>query len=128
MDTQSNIYIVGGTTGSLPGNTNSGGAGDGFIAKYDTSGNLLFVTQLGNSGQTYTFSSVAVDPSGDLYVGGLFSSNYAVGKFDSTGQLINVIPTSLLGVSVGTDLTGNLYIVGSNTSISPVANRRYKSR
>jgi hypothetical protein len=39
VDAGDNAYITGFTSGNLDGVTNSGGD-DGFIVKYDTSGNL----------------------------------------------------------------------------------------
>jgi len=47
--------------------------GDGFIAKYDTSGNLIYSTYIGGSGDD-AIQGIAVDPTGAAYVAGFTSS------------------------------------------------------
>ena len=67
VDTSGNIYVAGTTVGTFPGQV-SAGSSDGFLAKYDSSGNLVWVRQFGSTG----FESprdVAVDATG-IYVTG----------------------------------------------------------
>ena len=62
-----NAYVVGRTTGALPGQTNKGGW-DAFVRKYDASGNLKWTKQFGTSKIDSAYA-VAIYGSG-IYVGG----------------------------------------------------------
>jgi hypothetical protein len=138
-DATLNIYAANGTT-ILFTLTNIGGV-DGFVVKYDSSGTPLWARKLGgtNSGdEPYT---VCVDSSGNIIVGGTYSSNplniYAangttvsftlpnalngaeafVVKYDSSGT--PVWARRLAGTannnytqSVSTDSSGNIIVVG----------------
>lgn len=68
----SSTYIVGETLGSLPGFTNLG-SGDSFLARYDKSGTLKALDQIGTSGN---------DTAWDVAVTG--SQIYVVGSTDGT--------------------------------------------
>ena len=79
LDASGNAYITGITTsGDFPV-TNAGqgtlnGAQNAFVAEINASGTtMLFSTYLGGSGQDSAYS-VALDPSGDVYIGGTTSS------------------------------------------------------
>ena len=63
----SGIYVVGQTSGVLPGQDASGG-GDAFIRKYDTNGTEVWTRQFGTSSPDQA-DGVGVDVSG-VYVGG----------------------------------------------------------
>ncbi len=91
-DGKGGLYIAGGTSsGNLPtssasfqpafagGDPNSYQAGDGFVAKFDSSsGELLWVTYLGGSGNDIV-AGMALDPAGNIYVTGMTaSSNFPV--------------------------------------------------
>jgi len=67
-DGSGNIYVAGGTEGSFPGQTSSGGV-DAFIAKYDTSGNEIWTTQFG-TGDFDVVRAMVADGSGNMYVTG----------------------------------------------------------
>ena len=67
LDGSGNIYIAGETYGNLDGNTNQG-APDIFGARYDSSGNRLWLGVLGSAGKEYV-DRIAVDGI-DLYVAG----------------------------------------------------------
>ncbi len=76
VDPAGNAYITGNTTsGSLPLlsgiQTNYGGDQDGFIAKVDDLGNLVYTTFIGGS-EVETALDIAIDPAApfDIYVGG----------------------------------------------------------
>jgi len=61
------LYLTGTTEGTFPGQTNAGGS-DGFVAKFDLDGSLLWVTQFGT--RRYDLSSnVAADASGVYALG-----------------------------------------------------------
>ncbi len=69
VDGSGNVYVAGLTTGTLPGQT-SAGLTDAFVRKYDASGNELWTRQFGGSSYDYA-NDVAVDGSGNVYVGGI---------------------------------------------------------
>src|SRR5439155_11202445 len=75
VDSNGNIFVAGNFSGSSsfgPTNLNSvAGSEDIFVAKYDPDGTLVWAIQAGGSGSDYAYS-VAVDPSGNIYVGGFF--------------------------------------------------------
>lgn len=62
------VYITGTTTGSLLGLANAGGI-DYYLARYDTSGTLLMLTQRGTSADDYA-TGLAVGPGGNAWVVG----------------------------------------------------------
>jgi len=64
-----NLYVVGGTQGNLAGSFSSL-AQDSWIAKYDSSGNQLWIRQLGSEYLTAATNIVA-DDTGAIYVSGL---------------------------------------------------------
>lgn len=76
VDAGDNVHVVGEVTGSLHGRAYVGGVYDAFVAKYDTTGTWLwtnvFGAQVGVFGTSHTdiARSVAVDTSGNVYVGG----------------------------------------------------------
>ena len=67
-----NIFAANGTTVSFT-LTNSGGQ-DSFIVKYDSSGTPLWARRLGGAG-TDIANSVSTDSSGNVIVGGQYTSN-----------------------------------------------------
>ncbi len=125
-DGQGNAYITGYTTGSL--NEPNAGGYDGFVAKYDASGNAQWTHQFGTAGldQAYGISS---DGANGVYVAGSTTGNLGgpnaggfdafVRKYDVAG---NVQWTQQLGTSgndiaqaVSASKTGSVFVVG-NTS------------
>jgi hypothetical protein len=128
-DTSGNIYITGSTGGSLPGWTNLGGK-DIFLAKFDSSGNQIFVNQFGTNQDDVAYG-IAIDSSGNIYItgstGGTLGTTSAGGldiflaKFDYSG---NSIFTQQFGTNqddtgygVIADNSGNIYITGSTKGI-----------
>lgn len=75
VDAGGNIFIAGLTNGDLVG-TNAGNS-DMFVAKYDSTGTLVWTQQLGN-GSNDVARGVATDSSGNVYVTG-----YTGGSLDS---------------------------------------------
>ena len=67
-DSSGNIYVTGGTSGGLDGNTNSGSF-DIFIIKYNSSGTKQWTKQLGSSSQDEGYG-VTTDSSDNIYVTG----------------------------------------------------------
>lgn len=88
-DNASHIYTVGSTTGNLSG-VSLIGAQDGYLTKYDGSGNLLWIRPSGNLGATVFGRGISSDKFGTLYVSGStdgsFDGQTKQGTFD--GYLI----------------------------------------
>jgi Ca2+-binding RTX toxin-like protein len=98
------------------------------IAKYDTSGNQLWVTQLETPDNIY-YDQLKVDSAGNFYLTGInrASTSPVVAKYDSTGTELWVkdwrsgAATQQLGFAV--DSAGNVYLTGcaaeSNVPLGP---------
>ena len=102
-DSNGNVYITGGTDGSLAG-VNKGYV-DAWIAKYNTHGNLVWSKQIGTS-ELDVSDSVTTDSNGNVYItgwthgilGGVnqgFSDAW-IAKYNTHGNLVwsNQIGTS----------------------------------
>ena len=89
IDGSDNIFITGNFTGDADfdndgvfDDASSVGGEDIFLAKYDDTGDLLWVVSAGGSGSDEGFA-VAVDASGDAYITGYFSNS---ADFDGDGM------------------------------------------
>jgi hypothetical protein len=130
-DPSGNVYVAGGTTGSLAGP--NVGLYDGFVTKYDSEGNQLFSLQPGSSGYEEIFG-VRTDNQGNFYISGLTDSSLFgpmqsqqydafVAKYDSDGNQLwarqvgqNVqFPTFDLAVDPN---TGDVFISGPDVEAS----------
>jgi Lectin C-type domain/Beta-propeller repeat len=123
IDSSGNVYLAGYTEGSLSGP--QAGNGDAFLAKYDSSGNLLWMRQLGTT-QYEWYENVATDSFGNAYISGATYGSLGgplagaddtfLAKYDSNGMLLwkrQLGGSSWDGSrSVATDSSGNAYIVG----------------
>jgi hypothetical protein len=123
VDGAGNVYISGGTTGSL--GPQLAGQQDAFLSKYDSNGNLQWVRQLGTTADDYS-SATAADSLGNVFIagqtrgslGGTLSgtTDAFVSKFDSTGalqwtrQFGGAGSDAALGLS--TDGSNNVYVTG----------------
>src|SRR5581483_392971 len=76
-----------GTPSALPGDAVNGKA---FVAKYDASGNLLWVKGLVSSSSLQRGDSVATDSSGNIYV---------AGRFGGTATIASLMPAVANGTS-----------------------------
>jgi hypothetical protein len=105
-DAAGNVYITGYTTGPMAG-TNRGST-DVWVAKYDKTGNQLWIKQFGSSNSDQAYS-VVTDKEGNFYLSGdtggsLFSAKKSaeldtwVAKYDSNGN-------QLWGKQFGADVT-----------------------
>ena len=141
VDSSGNSYVTGyfnGTVDFDPGagvtNLTSAGSADGFIAKYDSSGGLVWAKNVG--GTNFDSSqSVAVDSSGNNYVTGYFngtadfdpdggvtnltsvgSVDVFIAKYDSSGGLVWAKGVGGTGAdngnSIQVDSSGNTYVTG----------------
>jgi hypothetical protein len=80
----SGVYVVGYTSGALPGQSSLGG-GDAFIRKYDPDGNELWTRQFGTA-STDDVSGVVADSSGVYVAGhtsGILPGQTRVGYWDA---------------------------------------------
>ena len=77
------VYVAGETRGTLPGQTSAGGA-DGFVRKYDASGNAVWTRQFGTSGSDDARGTFA-DSTGVYVAGktnGTLPAQTSAGNFD----------------------------------------------
>ena len=124
VDGLGNAYISGYTCGNL-GGPNTGGW-DAFLAKYDSSGSLLWTRQIGTTDLTES-NSVAVDGAGYVYISGWTDGNLGgtnadkmpdafLAKYDASGTVVWKRQTAMghiaYGNSVAVDGLGNAYMTG----------------
>ena len=150
-DTYGNVYITGNTS------TDSGIAtkgayqtsgdsvnGDAFLAKFNSSGSILWATYYGGSGDDEG-DAVAIDTSGNVYIAGettstsgiatsgAYQTSYTGGssfgdaflaKFSSSGNIIwatYYAENSVPYVNITTDVFNNIYITGTTISSSGIS-------
>jgi hypothetical protein len=127
IDANGNCYITGYFEGTATFGTTqlvSSGANDVFVAKYDTSGNFIWVRKFG--GAIYDYGeSISADLNGNIFITGRFvedprpqyyDSDIFVAKYNSVGNLV-WIKTALCnfdnsGHSISADSYGNSYVTG----------------
>ncbi|MBD2547124.1 SBBP repeat-containing protein [Planktothricoides raciborskii] len=123
VDAGDNVYLTGGTLGDL-GGANAGDE-DAWIAKYDSSGNQLWLQQFGTNFIDSSFD-VAVDSTGNVYLTGETSGNLGgtglgdvdawVAKYDPQGNQLwlQQFGTNTYDSSndVRVDAAGNVYLTG----------------
>ncbi|MBI4847413.1 MAG: SBBP repeat-containing protein [Nitrospirae bacterium] len=139
VDIDGNVYVTGYTFSDLFG-PHIGYDADFFIAKYNSSGTLLWGKHFGSVNRDYAQSIVA-DNNGYVYIAGwtngnLFGTNgsgpgtlwgddYFVAKYDTNGNLVwgrqyssNGNPDSLdRAFAVAVDAAGNVYATGSTSLV-----------
>jgi hypothetical protein len=122
-DSSGNVYITGWTLGSLGGP--NAGLDDGFLAKYDTNGNQLWIKQFGSAGADQIYD-ISIDSNNLVYVTGLTSGELGglnlgaedafVAQFDSNGNLLDIDQFGTSGVdnAYGIDATfpDQIYVAG----------------
>ncbi|MFA6510840.1 MAG: SBBP repeat-containing protein, partial [Candidatus Paceibacterota bacterium] len=111
VDSSGNVYTTGyfrETVDFDPGagtsNLTFAGADDIFVSKLDTSGNFVWVKQLGGTGNERA-NSISVDTSGNVYTTGYF---YATADFDPGAGTSNLTPVGNADIFVSKlDTSGN---------------------
>jgi uncharacterized repeat protein (TIGR01451 family) len=144
VDFSGNIYIVGYFTGTsdfdpspaIYNLSSSAGNPDAFIAKYNSSGNLIFAKNIGGASSDYAYD-IAIDPFGNICITGYFNGtvdfdpgagianlvatvtgagDIFIAKYDAGGNYIMAISMSGTGSDFGnslsTDPSGNIIVTG----------------
>jgi len=132
-DTSGNVYIAGGTTGSL-GSPSSGQHRDALAAKYDSNGNLLGTRQFGSPGGASTIAGIGTDGQDNSYLVGSTEGPLAtplqataadafITKYDSNGNQLWIQQFGkdylFQGNSIAVDNSGNAYASGVDVSPFP---------
>lgn len=138
-DANGNVFVTGSfgslaTFGSTTLTSTNGGTDDIFLAKYDATGNVLWVKSAGGIYADYG-SSVSTDANGNVFLTGSFQSptiifgsttinytntgNYNVflAKYDANGNVLWAKSASGtkaggVGYSASTDVSGNVFVTG----------------
>ncbi|MBD1915162.1 MULTISPECIES: SBBP repeat-containing protein [Cyanophyceae] len=133
-DPTGNIYVAGGTNGSLA--EENAGLRDNFIVKYDSDGNVLFTQQFGTS-DFETIYGIDTDNQGNFYVTGTTAGDLAepkqaeeldtfVAKYDSNGnqtwirQVGQNVVFNAFNLAVDKE-TGDVFISGADLKTDPVS-------
>ena len=150
VDATGNVYVAGTTEGSnfpaTPGAWQivSGGGKDGFAAKLNPSGNLVYASYIGGAGDDIA-TGIAIDQPGNAYISGYTSStgfpttpgvpqpSYGGGPYDAFIVKLNAagsaaVYATLLGgsgndqaQSIALDPAGNVCVAGyTNSTDLPV--------
>ncbi|HEY9818508.1 MAG TPA: SBBP repeat-containing protein [Candidatus Obscuribacterales bacterium] len=134
VDRAGNVYAVGHTEGSLPGQTGAGGT-DAWIVKYDTNGQQQWLNQFGTSSLDEA-QAIALDAAGNIYVtgeteGSLFGTHQGgsdawIVKYSSSGreiaslQLGTAADEETYGITVSAD--NHVYVVGQTQGVLGASN------
>jgi hypothetical protein len=132
VDSTGNSYITGDTQGNLGGESKTGTV-DGFVIKYDASGNIQWTKLLGAAGEDTKGYGISIDSTGNSYVTGGVSHYNPVSLLDGqtiTGitdvfvikhntsgakqwtKLLGVAGQSTIGSSISADSSGSNYVTG----------------
>ena len=134
VDSAHNIYLTGSFVGSITFGSqviNSTGNEDIYIAKMDTNSNWMWARKAGGTSVDYSYS-LALDNTGNAYIGGYFTGSAAFGTFgvvsrgatdafiakiNSSGEWLwakRAGGTSVdKGSAVSTDINSNVYFTGT---------------
>ena len=142
LDVSGNVYVSGYSTQTWgsPVTAYGGGGVDGFAAKLDSNGNLIWNTFLGGAGNDEAFG-IALDATGNLYLAGYSDTTWGspvrayggyfegfAAKLDSNGNLVwnTFLGSGGFGFdiarAVAVDGIGNVSVVGYSSATwgSPV--------
>ncbi len=123
-DGNDNIYITGSYFDIIAFGPYILNGSGGFIAKYDSAGNVQWAKTIGKSGSTIPYA-ITADASGNTYLTGTFSDTIIAGrdtvvssqagfiaKYNTAGDGIWVVKGAHRGYSVALDNAGNVYSTG----------------
>lgn len=126
-------FVVGTVAAALPGQTYAGGS-DAFILKHDASGNVAWTRQFTHPFNDFAYA-VAVDASGNAYMGGLVTDGMPgfdtkpgdvdgfVRKYSSSGEELWTVPIAtddrdqVLAIAI--DPSGDVIVTGTTHSAFP---------
>jgi hypothetical protein len=154
IDILGNVYIGGNTTSSTDiastlswdeiYNADNGGGyvGDGFVAKFNSSGTRIWGSYYGGSGED-RFTSIAIDASGNCYLSGSTSSTTDIASIGAWDSTFGVVTDAFLvkfsssgsriwgtyyggsswdyGSAVAVDNSGSVFLGGKTSSITEIA-------
>jgi len=118
VDASGNVFIGGQVTGSIGAGQTNAGASDGYVAKLDAKGNLVYEKQFGTSAKDQV-SAVANTADGGLVVAGVQNGHAIVSKYaggDATAAPAWQVDLGDLqnGALGGLAVSGNqIYVSGS---------------
>jgi hypothetical protein len=136
-DAAGNIFITGSFSGEITvgsNNYSSIGKRDLIVAKFDNSGNLVWLKQFSASAwEKIDAYGICLDDSENIYITGYYTGEVTLGsitliniantnlffaKLNSSGEVIfaknhGLPEENLIGLKIDTDVTGNVYILGS---------------
>ena len=110
----SGVYVSGGTTGTVTGQTKQGGLWDGLVYKFDLNGNAVWLRQFGTTSDDYAYGVSAA--SQWVYVAGYTSSSLGVWRYDINGNDTGSVTRGTFATySYGTAADGSgAYITGDS--------------
>jgi len=121
-DGSGNLFVAGYTYGTFPGEVNSGGYSDAFIAKFRSDGTQEWIKQFGTAGPDMGYS-IVTDQSDNLFVAGAGSHSVFIAKYksDGTQKWFNQFGTSNwdIGYSITADGNSDLFVAGRTDGIFP---------
>jgi hypothetical protein len=127
LDRSGNFYVAGNTFGSIDGSTDNYEGECPFVAKLDSTGQLVWINQVRDS-KAQTGLGVGVDPNGTVALVG--KPGY-VATFDANGIFLETCPLehqSLRIMDACVDDLGHVYLVGETGWWSRVIQYNFKGR
>lgn len=125
-DADGNIFVAGSFNGQVdfdpdPVNTfyltSAAGENEAFLAKYDSSGNLVFANIIGNSGVVFFAergTSIVADNNGNIYFAGIMDANSLIAKFNNDGDSLWAFPLADMDLpQIALDNQGHVFVGGS---------------
>ncbi len=153
IDRSGNIYLAGSTSVpediGTPGahqEMRGGGSYDTYLGKFDTTGQLLWSTYFGGSGED-RIRAITIDPDDHVYIAGLtlssdsiatpgtsrsistgmgeFIGDYFVTRFNSDGQqvwgsYVGPVMGAFMLTGLTTDECSNVYVTGQTMGVSDI--------
>ncbi len=117
VDSSGNVYIGGQVTGTIgSGQTNAGGQ-DGYVAKLDSKGAIVYEQQIGTSG-TDSVAATAVASDGSLYVASVQNGNAILTKYANGNATTAPVWQENLGALGSGGSIGGLAVSGGKVYLS----------
>ncbi len=126
------IYLAGETAGSLPGQEKLGRWREGFVARYDGLGQLVWARQMGDPGGPTRYEGVTLTSTGNIVAAGESDDQAIIVTYSPDGELLRHLtldtgfrPAAFLDAAVAPDGTthavGWIYTVeGLDVDSSPI--------